>query len=194
MRSGKEGVVPAFSLSATPASPSRLPRHCERKRSNPERPLNTGLLRRFTPRNDESQERTWNADRRCSQPAVLLARPRLQQKAHAYRRPTAVLPWRLSLPRCNFRPCFRGLGLAPILSHPPSGGGTDAVFAGVTRLHLSHVQRAPRGLVCSARRLMPEAARERLATPPAGTALAPEPRCAFAAGPLTERESQIICN
>ena len=36
---------------------------------------------------------------------------------------------------------------------------------------------------------MPEAARERLATPPAGTALAPEPRCAFAAGPLTERES-----
>jgi len=49
------------------------------------------------------------------QPAVLLARPRLQQKAHAYRRPTAALPWRLSLPRCNFRPCFRGLGLAPIL-------------------------------------------------------------------------------
>ncbi len=36
---------------------------------------------------------------------------------------------------------------------------------------------------------MPEAARERLATPPAGAALAPEPRYAFAAGPFTERES-----
>ena len=78
----------------------------------------------------ETNERTWNADRRCSQPAVLLARPRLQQKAHAYRRSTAALPWRLSLPRCNFRPCFRGLGLAPILSHPPSGGRSVRSFCG----------------------------------------------------------------
>ena len=36
---------------------------------------------------------------------------------------------------------------------------------------------------------MPEAARERPAIPPAGTALAPEPRFASAAGPFTERES-----
>jgi hypothetical protein len=35
------------------------------------------------------------------------------------------------------------------------------------------VQRAPRSRVCSARTLMPEAARERFAKPPAGTALAP---------------------
>jgi hypothetical protein len=40
---------------------------------------------------------------------------------------------------------------------------------------------------------MPKAARERPATPPAGTALAPEPQCAFAAGPFTERESQKVC-
>jgi hypothetical protein len=37
---------------------------------------------------------------------------------------------------------------------------------------------------------MPEAARERFATPPAGTALAPMPRLASAAGPLRERESE----
>jgi hypothetical protein len=36
-------------------------------------------------------ERIWNADRRSLQPAVLLARPRLQQEAHAYRRSTTVL-------------------------------------------------------------------------------------------------------
>ena len=43
----------------------------------------------------------------------------------------------IASPRCNFRPCFRGPGLAPILSHPPAEGRSGAVFAGVTRLHLS---------------------------------------------------------
>jgi hypothetical protein len=37
--------------------------------------------------------------------------------------------------------------------------------------------------------LMPKAARERFATPPAGTALAPLPRLASGAGPLHERDS-----
>jgi hypothetical protein len=49
---------------------------------------------RVKPGNDEwknGQERIWNADRRLIQPAVLLARPRLQQEAHAYRRSTTVL-------------------------------------------------------------------------------------------------------
>jgi hypothetical protein len=30
--------------------------HCERQRSNPERPLSTGLLRRLAPRNDETKK------------------------------------------------------------------------------------------------------------------------------------------
>jgi len=37
------------------------------------------------------RKRKRNADRRSLQPAVLLARPRLQQEAHAYRRSTTVL-------------------------------------------------------------------------------------------------------
>ena len=40
---------------------------------------------------------------------------------------------------------------------------------------------------------MPEAARVRLATPPAGAALAPEPRCAFAAGPFTSENHKRLC-
>jgi hypothetical protein len=58
-------------------------------------------------------------------------------------------------------------------SHPHSWGSTDTVSAGVTRPRPVPVQRAPRSLVCSARRLMPKAARVRVVTPPAGTALAP---------------------
>jgi hypothetical protein len=40
---------------------------------------------------------------------------------------------------------------------------------------------------------MPEAARVRPAKPPAGTALAPEPRCAFAAGPFTSENHEAPC-
>jgi len=72
---------------------------------------------------------------------------------------------------------------------PCQGEDPHAVIAGVTRPNLSHVQRAPRGPVRSAGRLMPKAARERIARPPAGTALAPLPRFASGAGPLPERDS-----
>ena len=58
---------------------------------------------------------------------------------------------------------------------PVRGEDPHAVVAGVTRPHLSLVQRAPRGPVRSAGMLMPKAARERFTTPPAGTALAPCP-------------------
>ncbi len=68
---------------------------------------------------------------------------------------------------------------------PLPGAGTNAVVAGVTRPHLSLVQRAPRGPVRNAGMLMPKAARERFTTPPAGTALAPLPRHVSGAGPFT---------
>ena len=127
------------------------------------------------------------------QPAVLLARPRLQQKAHAYRRSTAALPWGIShRPGATSGHASWDVGLAPNLSHPPSEGRSLRSFCGRYPPSPVPVQRAPRSLVCSARTLMPEAARERLATPPAGTALAPEPRHACAAGPFTERESRIV--
>jgi hypothetical protein len=67
---------------------------------------------------------------------------------------------------------------------PRQGEDPHAVVAGVTRPHLSLVQRAPRGPVRSAGMLMPKAARERFTTPPAGTALAPLPRRVSGAGPL----------
>jgi hypothetical protein len=58
----------------------------------------------------EISERIWNADRRSIQPAVLLARPRPQQEAHAYRRSTAVLTCGLSPAARDFRPGFLGRG------------------------------------------------------------------------------------
>ena len=79
----------------------------------------------------------------------------------------------ISSPRRCSRPCFPGRGLAPLCHIPIPGAETDAVFAGVTRLHPSQFKRAPRTPVVSAGRLMPEAARERGVTPPAGTVLAP---------------------
>jgi hypothetical protein len=140
-------------------------------------------------------ERIWNADRRSLQPAVLLARPRLQQEAHAYRRSTTALPLGLSIAKVQLQAMLPGTRRSadPVVV-PIPGAEACAVCAGVTRPRPVPVQRAPRGLVCSARRLMPEAARERFATPPAGTALAPVPRYAFAAGPFRERESRTACN
>ncbi len=73
----------------------------------------TSMDCRVKPGNDErknGQERIWNADRRSIQPAVLLARPRLQQEAHAYRRSTAALTCGLSPAARDFRPGFLGRG------------------------------------------------------------------------------------
>ena len=74
---------------------------------------------------------------------------------------------------------------------PRQGEDPHAVVAGVTRPHLSLVQRAPRGPVRSAGMLMPKAARERLTTPPAGTALAPMPRNVSGAGPLLSENRYV---
>ena len=83
-------------------------------------------------------ERKWNADRRCSQTAVLLARPRFQQEAHAYRRPTAALARGRSPPQGSAPGHVSwDLGLAPLCHIPIPGAETDTVFAGVTRRHLS---------------------------------------------------------
>ena len=71
----------------------------------------------------KKEERKWNADRRCSQPAVLLgtaAHP--SRDAHAYRRPTAALPWRVFHPQVSTSGHASGdLELAPILSIPIPG-------------------------------------------------------------------------
>jgi hypothetical protein len=72
---------------------------------------------------------------------------------------------------------------------PPSGGRSARSLCGCYPPEPVPVQRAPRGPVRSAGMLMPKAARERFAIPPAGTALAPLPRCASGAGPLRERDS-----
>jgi hypothetical protein len=98
----------------------------------------------------------------------------LSRSAHAYRRSTTVLTQGTRHPKgpasghaswdvAERRSCSR----------PHSWGRTDTVCAGVTRPRPVPVQRAPRGPVRSAGRLMPEAARERFAMPPAGAALAP---------------------
>ncbi len=144
---------------------------------------------RVKPGNDErkngrKKKRKRNAGRRIVQPAVLLARPRIQQDAHVYRRSTAVLTLGTAHPK-GPAPGHASGDLAERRSlDPPSGGDPHAVCAGVTRPHLSLVQRAPRGPVRSAGMLMPKAARERFTTPPAGTALAPLPRRVSGAGPL----------
>jgi hypothetical protein len=184
----KEGVVPAFSPSATSASPvARM----KRQRN----PGTTVQLQRCSPDFTSFHPATKNKGsgtptdalpscRAATRPRILRGCARLS----AFHRGSD--PRDSSSQRPSFRPCFLGRGGAPICHNPPSGGRADAVCAGVTRPRPVPVQRAPRGPVCSAGRLMPEAARERFAMPPAGTALAPLPRCASGAGPLRERDSQ----
>jgi len=90
--------------------------------------------------------------------------------------PLTVLPWRLSLPRCDFRPCFLGRGVSADPVVVPLPGQHRRSCCGRYPPSPVPVQRAPRGPVRSAGRLMPETARVRIVTPPAGTALAPAPR------------------
>ena len=79
------------------------------------------------------KKRKRNADRRFDPPAVLLARPRIQQDAHIYRRSTAVLTQGTRIPRPSSRPCFRGRGRAPIRRVPHPGQYRTQFVAGVTR-------------------------------------------------------------
>ena len=140
----------------------------------------------------KTKKRKRNADRREVQPAVPPARPRILRDAHIYRRSTAVLPWGVFHPQVQLQAMLPGTWQSADPLIPRQGEDPHAVYAGVTRPNLSHVQRAPRVPVRSAGRLMPEAARERFASPPAGTALAPLPRFASGAGPSRERDS--LCN
>jgi hypothetical protein len=131
--------------------------------------------------------------------AVLLvpccwARPRILRDAHIYRRSTAVLTQGRSPPK-GPAPGHASWDVAERRSlDPPSGGRSARSLCGRYPPEPVPVQRAPRAPVGSAGRLMPKAARERFATPPAGTALAPLPRRAFEAGPLRERDSPESCN
>src|SRR5208283_497606 len=102
------------------------------------------------------KKRKRNADRRIVQPAVLLARPRIQQDAHVYRRSTAVLTQGTAHPKGPAPGHASGdLAERRSLKIPRQGEDPHAVVAGVTRPHLSLVQRAPRGPVRNAGMLMP---------------------------------------
>jgi hypothetical protein len=97
--------------------------------------------------------------------------------------PPRFWPRRDLLPRAQLQATFPGTwNWRRSRNDPHSRGGTR--FYGRYPPSPVPVQRAPRAPVGSAGRLMPEAARERFATPPAGTALAPMPRLASGAGPL----------
>ena len=80
--------------------------------------------------------------------------------------------------RLSVRPGFRGRGKsARSYALAPTGGRRPcAVKTGVTRPHLSQSSDSTSRAGRSAGRLMPDAARERIAKPPAGTALAPQSR------------------
>jgi hypothetical protein len=118
------------------------------------------------------------------------ARPRIHRDAHIYRRSTAVLTQGRSPPK-GPAPGHASWDVAERRSlDPPSGGRSARRLCGCYPPEPVPVQRAPRAPVGSAGRLMPKAARERFATPPAGTALAPLPRCASGADPLlSEKQS-----
>jgi hypothetical protein len=123
-------------------------------------------------------ERIWNADRRSIQPAVLLARPRLQQEAHAYRRSTAALTCGLSPAERDFRPGFLGRGENADLSRSP-----------FRRQHRTQLMRALPAPACPSPvaaphrpvlvpvYMMPEVARERFAISARGHR--PRPRAAI---------------
>jgi len=105
------------------------------------------------------------------QPPHLAMRRAPFWSAHACRRSTAALAsGSISSLRLGFRPGFLGLGLHG--RYPPS----PVPAQGCT----SHPGR-------NAGRNDAQAARERTANPPAGTALAPMPRCASAPCPSPER-------
>ena len=82
--------------------------------------------------------------------------------------------------RLSFRPGFLGRGKSArsLKARPNRGAETLRIFSGRYPPLPVPVQRSTSRAGHSAGRLMPEAARERLAKPPAGTALAPAARCA----------------
>ena len=139
----------------------------------------------------EKNERKWNADRRCNptcRAAGTAAPPAGGARLSASHRGSD--PRESSSQGLCLRPCFlgRGISVDPVVD--PLPGQHRRSFCGRYPPSPVPVQRAPRAPVVLPAGMMPKAARERLAIPPAGTALAPEPRCASAAGPFTERESR----
>ncbi len=183
-RIGKEGVGPSFRFALNLSRPS-----LRAKRSNPERHLSTGLLRRFAPRNDEARKGSGTpTDAHSNLPCCWHGRASSRRRT-SIGVPPRLCPREYSIPRCNLRPVSWDLAERRSVTIPLPGAASDAVCAGVTRPRPVPVQRAPRGPVRSAGRLMPKAARERFATPRAGAALAP---CAGVppAQVLYERESR----
>jgi hypothetical protein len=184
---GKEGVVPAFRCAyARFAKPSL---RGAKRRSNPGPRHCTGLLR-FA-RNDENKRKR-NADRRMvssCRAADTAAHPARCAHLSAFHRGSCQRE--ISSPRLCFRPCFLGRGGAPTCDSPFRGQHRTQFVRVLPATDLSQSSEAPRAPVRSAGRLMPEAARERIAIPPAGTALAPIPRLASEAGPLVSETRNV---
>jgi hypothetical protein len=98
--------------------------------------------------------------------------------AHVYRRPTAALARGRSPPQgsASGHVSWDAAERDPVTS--AFRRQNQRRFSGCYPPQPVPAQRAPRTPVVSAGRLMPEAARERIATPPAGTALSlPAPVC-----------------
>ncbi len=143
--------------------------------------------------NDKQTQRKRNADRRKFPTCRAAARPRIVGDAHAYRRPTAALA-KGSLSSLRRDPGHASWDVAERRSvGDPLAGQIGRRFCGCyppQNLSQSSEHLAFRSLVPEL--LMPEAARERVATPPAGTALPlPAPTC-LRRRPFGERDWRLM--
>src|SRR5215469_4705886 len=115
-------------------------------------------------RTNERKNRRRNADRRKALLPWRRPRPRLKREAHIYRRSTAVLaPRSLSSQGTQLQARLPGTWRRHVLRIPLSGRYPPLPVP---------VQRATTRPSRSARGMMPKAAQARVASPPAGTALA----------------------
>ena len=135
-----EGVVPSFrsALSLRVGWVEQSETHHLRHGPVGFAPLNP-------PYEERKEERKWNADRRCSQPPCCW-----HGRASSRRRTPIGVPPRFCPGDCPSQVQLQAMLPGTWISADPvtipiPGAEAGAVFAGVTRLHLSHVQRAPRG-------------------------------------------------
>ncbi len=175
---------PSFQVAPMPTSRSR---HCA-ERGSPRHRMASPTLG-----NDKQTQRKRNADRRKFPTCRAAARPRIVGDAHAYRRPTAALA-KGSLSSLRRDPGHASWDVAERRSvGDPLAGQIGRRFCGCyppQNLSQSSEHLAFRSLVPEL--LMPEAARERVATPPAGTALPlPAPTC-LRRRPFGERDWRLM--
>src|ERR1700722_12545401 len=126
----------------------------------------------FLFKRDESppEDGRQSAERRNARAVPCEARPRPQRGPLAFRRSTAALA--SSPQETGSAPGHASWDLAKRVDHKTTTR-QFVKLAGVTCLHLSQSSDAPRAPVVVPACVMPGAARERFARPPAGTAPAP---------------------